>query len=141
MRGIEWQEDKWHALVWKLAQSPKVEKIYVAPGNPGMLNLAECINLPASDFESVAAFAMEKKIDLTVVGPEGPLVAGIVDVFKAHVRQDVRNDLIYKNQWVDGSLKPKQRAEAEAAISKGMLIFASKYMAQGELKRWKFTLP
>lgn len=73
-----------HALVWKLAQSPKVEKIYVAPGNPGMLNLAECINLPASDFESVAAFAMEKKIDLTVVGPEGPLVAGIVDVFKAH---------------------------------------------------------
>jgi len=73
-----------HALVWKLAQSPKVEKIYVAPGNPGMLNLAECIDLPASDFESVAAFAMEKKIDLTVVGPEGPLVAGIVDVFKAH---------------------------------------------------------
>ena len=62
-------------------------------------------------------------------------------VYQAHVRQDVRNDLIYKNQWVDGSLKPKQRAEAEAAISKGMLIFASKYMAQGELKRWKFTLP
>jgi len=73
-----------HALVWKLAQSPKVEKIYVAPGNPGMLDLAECIDLPASDFESIAAFAIEQKIDLTVVGPEGPLVAGIVDVFKTH---------------------------------------------------------
>ena len=72
-----------HALVWKLAQSPKVDKIYVAPGNPGLRNMAECISLPLDNLEKVAAFALEQKIDLTVVGPEAPLVEGIVDVFKA----------------------------------------------------------
>lgn len=70
-----------HALVWKLAQSPKVEKIFVAPGNPGMAELAECIDLPLSDLEKVADFAEKEKIDLTVVGPEATLVAGIADVF------------------------------------------------------------
>lgn len=73
-----------HALVWKLSQSSKVDKIYVAPGNPGLRNLAECISLPLDDLEQVAAFALEQKIDLTVVGPEVPLVDGIADVFKAH---------------------------------------------------------
>ncbi|MFA7067616.1 MAG: phosphoribosylamine--glycine ligase N-terminal domain-containing protein [Acidaminococcaceae bacterium] len=72
-----------HALVWKLAQSPRVEKIYVAPGNPGMSAIAECISLPLGDWEKVAVFALEQKIDLTVVGPEAPLVEGIADVFKA----------------------------------------------------------
>ena len=62
-------------------------------------------------------------------------------VYQANVRQDVRNNLIYKNQWVDGALKPKQRAEAEAAISKDMVTFASKYITQAELKKWKYTLP
>ncbi|MDD4320061.1 MAG: phosphoribosylamine--glycine ligase [Acidaminococcaceae bacterium] len=73
-----------HALVWKLAQSPRVEKIYVAPGNPGMSAIAECISLPLGDWEKVAVFALEQKIDLTVVGPEAPLVEGIADVFKKH---------------------------------------------------------
>jgi hypothetical protein len=62
-------------------------------------------------------------------------------VYQAHVRQDVRNDLIYKNQWIDGALKPEQRAEAEVAISKDMVTFASKYIAPDELKKWKYTLP
>lgn len=73
-----------HALVWKLAQSPKVDKIYAAPGNPGMKVMAECIALPLGNWEQVAAFALREKIDLTVVGPEAPLVEGIVDIFKAH---------------------------------------------------------
>lgn len=73
-----------HALVWKLAQSPRVEKIYVAPGNPGMSAMAECISLPLGEWEKVATFALEQKIDLTVVGPEAPLVGGIADVFKNH---------------------------------------------------------
>lgn len=70
-----------HALVWKLKQSPKVEKLFVCPGNPGMTALAECVSLPLSDLEKVADFAESEKIDLTVVGPEATLVSGIVDVF------------------------------------------------------------
>lgn len=70
-----------HALVWKLAQSPQADKIFVCPGNPGMKNLAECIALPLTDLEKVADFAQQEAIDLTVVGPEATLVAGIVDVF------------------------------------------------------------
>lgn len=73
-----------HALAWKLAQSPKVEKLYAAPGNPGIAQLkkCECININIDDLEGVADYAEEKSIDLTVVGPEAPLVAGLADVFK-----------------------------------------------------------
>lgn len=73
-----------HALAWKLAQSDKVEKIFAAPGNPGiaMLKKCSCIDLKLDDLEKVADYAEEKSIDLTVVGPEATLVAGIADVFK-----------------------------------------------------------
>ncbi len=73
-----------HTLVWKLAQSPKVEKIYAVPGNPGMKNLAECVQLDVNDREGLAAWAQNHHIDLTVVGPEAPLVDGLVDVFQQH---------------------------------------------------------
>jgi len=72
-----------HALVWKLAKSEKVEKMYCAPGNAGIAGLAECVPIAATDIAALAAFAKEKKIDLTVVGPESSLVAGIVDLFEA----------------------------------------------------------
>lgn len=72
-----------HALVWKLAQSPEVEKIYAAPGNPGMAKLAECINIAVTDIEALCSFAQTEEISLTVVGPEVPLTLGIVDKFKA----------------------------------------------------------
>lgn len=73
-----------HALAWKLAQSTKVEKIFAAPGNPGigLLNKCECIALDTDNLEGVADYAEEQSIDLTVVGPEAPLVAGLADVFK-----------------------------------------------------------
>ncbi len=71
-----------HALVWKLVQSPRVSHIYVAPGNPGMAALAECIPLGVTQFADLADFAERKHIDLTVVGPEVPLVDGIVDIFR-----------------------------------------------------------
>jgi phosphoribosylamine--glycine ligase len=71
-----------HALVWKIAQSSLVEKIYAAPGNAGIAGLAECVNTGADDIGGLLAFALEQKIDLTVVGPEGPLVAGIADAFR-----------------------------------------------------------
>ncbi len=70
-----------HALVWKLSQSPKVTKIYAAPGNAGMAQLGECVPIKSDDIPGLAAFAKSKTIDLTIVGPEGPLSMGIVDVF------------------------------------------------------------
>jgi phosphoribosylamine--glycine ligase len=71
-----------HALVWKLAQSPRVDKLYAAPGNAGTAALAENVAIGAEDVERLAAFAAAAAIDLTVVGPEAPLVAGIVDRFR-----------------------------------------------------------
>ena len=74
-----------HALAWKLAQSGQVEKIFAAPGNPGIaaVEKCECVELNLNDLDSVADFAEEHGIDLTVVGPEATLVAGIADVFAA----------------------------------------------------------
>lgn len=71
-----------HALVWKLAQSPLVREVYVAPGNPGMAALAQCVNIKVDDIEGLVDFARRNDIDLTVVGPEAPLVKGIVDRFQ-----------------------------------------------------------
>lgn len=71
-----------HTLVWKLSQSPKVDKIYCAPGNAGIGNMAEIVNIKAEDIEVLLGFALEKGIDLTVVGPEVPLVDGIADRFQ-----------------------------------------------------------
>ena len=71
-----------HALVWKLAQSPKAEKIYCAPGNGGIAEYAECVDIGAMEFEKLAAFAKEKEIDLTIIGMDDPLCGGIVDVFE-----------------------------------------------------------
>lgn len=73
-----------HALAWKIAHSPQVTKLFCAPGNAGMADLAECMPISATDIDTLAAFVTERKIDLTIVGPEAPLCAGIVDVFQAH---------------------------------------------------------
>lgn len=73
-----------HTLVWKLTQSPRVEKIYCAPGNAGIAEVAETLPLGSEDLSGLLEFAWREKIDLTVVGPEAPLVAGIVDLFQAH---------------------------------------------------------
>jgi phosphoribosylamine--glycine ligase len=73
-----------HALAWKIAQSPVLEKLYAAPGNPGMEELCQCIPIPATDVKSLLDFALQEKIDLTVVGPEAPLMEGIVDLFEEH---------------------------------------------------------
>ena len=72
-----------HALAWKIAQSPRVTKIWCAPGNAGISEFAECVNIGAMAFDELADFAQENKIDLTVVGMDDPLVGGITDVFEA----------------------------------------------------------
>ena len=71
-----------HAIAWKVAQSPKVDKLYCAPGNAGIAQVAECVPIGAMEFEKLAAFAKENAVDLTVVGMEDPLVGGVVDVFE-----------------------------------------------------------
>jgi len=76
-----------HALVWKLSQSPRVNHIYCAPGNAGIGEIAECVNIAAEDISALRDFALRHGVDLTVVGPEAPLVGGIVDEFaKAGLR-------------------------------------------------------
>ncbi len=72
-----------HAIVWKLAQSPLATEIYCAPGNAGIAQLADCVNIAAEDIDSLLDFALAENIELTVVGPEAPLALGIVDKFTA----------------------------------------------------------
>ena len=71
-----------HAIAWKVAQSKKVDKIYCAPGNAGIEEYAECVNIGAMEFDKLVAFAKEKEIDLTVIGMDDPLVGGVVDAFE-----------------------------------------------------------
>jgi len=72
-----------HALAWKLASSPRIQKVFVAPGNAGTANEEGVENVPITDLDELAAFAEREKIQLTVVGPEAPLAAGVVDLFRS----------------------------------------------------------
>ena len=72
-----------HTIVWKLAQSPKVDKIYCAPGNAGIAKLAECVSIKATDVEKMVNFAVENKVDMVMVAPDDPLVLGMVDAMEA----------------------------------------------------------
>nr|WP_320037050.1 phosphoribosylamine--glycine ligase [uncultured Bacteroides sp.] len=71
-----------HALAWKIAQSPKIEKLYIAPGNAGTSSVGENVNVKADDFSSIKAFVLDNNINMVVVGPEDPLVKGIYDYFQ-----------------------------------------------------------
>jgi phosphoribosylamine--glycine ligase len=98
-----------HALVWKLAQGPEVEKVYGVPGNPGIAQIGECVNISPADIKSLADFAEKEGIDLTVVGPEAPLVAGIVDEFES------------RGLKIFGPSKEAARLEGSKAFSKEMM--------------------
>jgi phosphoribosylamine--glycine ligase len=98
-----------HALVWKVSQSPRVKKIYAAPGNAGIAQLAECVPLTAEDIAGLVSFAKSRSIDLAIVGPEGPLSVGIVDEFqKAGLR-------------VFGPSKDAAEIEANKAFTKNLM--------------------
>lgn len=71
-----------HAIVWKLSQSPQISKLFCAPGNAGIADMAECLDINAEDIDGLLEFALKNKIDLTVVGPETALVKGVVDLFE-----------------------------------------------------------
>jgi phosphoribosylamine--glycine ligase len=95
-----------HALAWKLKQSPRIGKLYVAPGNGGTASIAENVAIDVMDFSALTKFAEEKKIGLTVVGPDDPLAAGIVDAFKA------------RGLRVWGPVKAAAQIEASKAFAK-----------------------
>lgn len=102
-----------HALAWKIAQSDKVEKLYIAPGNAGTANVGENVDIKADDFGSLKEFAVEKGINMVVVGPEGPLVKGIYDEFK--------NDARTANIPVIGPSKQGAVLEGSKDFAKGFM--------------------
>jgi phosphoribosylamine--glycine ligase len=98
-----------HALVWKIAQSPKVSKVYCAPGNAGISEQATIIPIQANDLNRLLEFALREKIDLTVVGPEDPLTRGIVDLFES------------KDLLIFGATKKAAEIEGSKAFAKEMM--------------------
>jgi len=111
-----------HALVWKIAQSKLVDKIFCAPGNGGISQQAECLDIKVEDIPALLEFARKEKIDLTVVGPEAPLSLGIVDEF---VKYKLR------------IFGPNKKA-AQLEVSK---VFAKELMAKYKVKSWDAYFP
>ncbi len=110
-----------HSLVWKLDQSPRVKKIYCAPGNAGISKLAECVAVSADDVKGLVAFAQKQKIDLTIVGPEDSLTLGVVDAFDK------------KGLPIFG---PSQKA----AILEGSKVFTKKFMQNHNIPTAGFSV-
>lgn len=110
-----------HALAWKLAQSPLCDKILAVPGNPGIAQVAECVSLPVSTPSALADFARHAAVDLTIVGPEAPLVDGVVDAFRAHGL-------------------PIIGPTAAAARLEGSKVFAKQFMAQAGIPTARFRV-
>lgn len=102
-----------HALAWKIAQSERVEKLFIAPGNAGTQNCGENVNIKADDFEAIKQFVVEKGIDMVIVGPEDPLVKGIYDYFK--------NDAQLKTIPVIGPSKQGAVLEGSKEFAKGFM--------------------
>lgn len=102
-----------HALAWKISQSSKVEKLYIAPGNAGTANVGENVDIKANDFEGIKSFCLDKQIQMVVVGPEDPLVKGIYDFFK--------DDELLKSIPVIGPSK-------QGAVLEGSKDFAKVFM-------------
>jgi phosphoribosylamine--glycine ligase len=109
-----------HALVWKLAQSRHVKKIFCAPGNAGISKLATCVDIKADDLDGLLSFALAEKIGLTVVGPEAPLSMGIVDMFEK------------KGLKVFGASKKAAQIEGSKSFSKNLMVKYSISTADGQ---------
>lgn len=103
-----------HALAWKIAQSPKIEKLFIAPGNAGTKNVGENVEINPTDFDAVKTFVLDNGINMVVVGPEDPLVKGIYDYFK--------NDEELKNIPVIGPSKAGAELEGSKEFAKGFMM-------------------
>ena len=98
-----------HALAWKIAQSPHVENLYIAPGNAGTARIGRNIALSATDFPALKEFAIGHDIDMVVVGPEDPLVKGVYDYFKNDdkLKDEVQKSPLDESQMLFDSLMQK----------------------------------
>ncbi len=103
-----------HAIAWKIAQSSSCNKLFIAPGNAGTAEIGENLILDILDFKKIKCYVMEKKINMVIVGPEGPLVAGIYDFFK--------NDIDLKNVSLIGPSKEGARLEGSKEFAKEFMI-------------------
>ncbi len=110
-----------HSLIWKLDQSPRVEKIYCAPGNAGIGKIAECIAISATDIRGLVNFARKEKLDLTLVGPESSLTLGVVDAFEKHGLR---------------IFGPSQKA----AVLEGSKVFTKKFMQDYDIPTAGFAV-
>ncbi len=129
-----------HTLAWKLKQSPKVKKLFCAPGNPGTAELGENIQIPADDLSRLLSFARENKVDLTIPGPEVPLVEGIVDLFEAAGLAIVGPSA--KAAQLEGSkVFTKQFLEKYGIPTAKYKVFSNAEAAAKELEAGVFTFP
>ncbi len=123
-----------HALIWKISQSPLVNKIYCSPGNAGMMSLAENISIPDKDIEGLAQFCVDKKIGLTVVGPEAPLTLGIVDEFEgrglrifgpSRKAAELEGSKVFAKQFMDRHRIPTARFKVAETPAQALSILRS----------------
>ena len=133
-----------HALVWKIAQSPLVEKIFCAPGNAGIASQAECVSLKPTDIDGLANFAEGQSIALTVVGPEAPLIAGIVDRFEARGLPifgpstdpaRIEGSKVFAKQLMQSADIPTAEFWVSDSLSDARARVREYYAAQGEAAR------
>ena len=103
-----------HTFAWKIAQSPKCEKLFVAPGNSGTANIAENVNIGVTDFPAIKELVLREQIDMVVVGPEDPLVQGVHDFFL--------NDEVLKNIPVIGPVKASAELEGSKEFAKEFMV-------------------
>jgi phosphoribosylamine--glycine ligase len=123
-----------HALAWKISQSPLVNKLYCAPGNPGTMSLAENVPIPDTDIQGLAKFSADKKIDLTVVGPEVPLTLGIVDEFEgrglrifgpSRKAAEIEGSKVFAKQFMDRHRLPTARFKVAETPTQALRILRS----------------
>ncbi|MFZ2054953.1 MAG: phosphoribosylamine--glycine ligase [Candidatus Aminicenantales bacterium] len=123
-----------NALAWKISQSPLVSKLYCAPGNPGTMSVAENIPIPDTDIQGLAKFSADKKIDLTVVGPEVPLTLGIVDEFDERglcifgpnrKAAEIEGSKVFAKQFMDRHRLPTARFKVAETPTQALRILRS----------------
>ena len=112
-----------HAIATAVAKSPKVDKIYCAPGNAGIAALAECVAIGAMEFDKLVAFAKEKEIDLVIVGMDDPLVGGLVDEME---KAGIRTEIDLRNEKINLKIRESQMQKVPY-----MLVLGDKEVEQG----------
>ena len=121
-----------HALAWKIAQSPKVEKLYIAPGNAGTSSVGENVNIKATDFNALKAFVLKENISMIVVGPEDPLVEGIYDYFQGNPET--------QHIAIIGPTREGARLEGSKEFAKEFMISLPHVIKASQQTHWKKVL-